>query len=82
MRSETGEPMEKLVAFLAELDVRTIHYDLASHREGAIMVKVAVPGELWEVEYFADGTVEIEIFRSVGMFEEEELVRLLSENSE
>ena len=28
------------------------------------MVLVAVPGERWEVEFFADGEIEVEIFRS------------------
>lgn len=30
------------------------------------MFAVAVPGEHWEVEFMADGTVEIEIFESSG----------------
>ena len=30
------------------------------------MVEIAVPGERWEVEFFADGTVEVERFVSEG----------------
>jgi hypothetical protein len=76
-----GNPLEGLVEFLSELEVRGIHYDLASYRAGAIMVKVAVPGERWEVEYFADGQIEVEVFRSVGMRGGESLPQLLSENA-
>ena len=41
------------------------------------MVEVAIPGERWEVEFFADGHVEVEKF--IGQAEilgEEELERL------
>ncbi len=31
------------------------------------MVILAVPGERWEVEFFQDGTVEIERFVSTGV---------------
>ena len=30
------------------------------------MVMVTVPGERWEVEFYEDGTVEIETFKSTG----------------
>jgi len=30
------------------------------------MFSVAVPGERWEIELTADGTVQIEVFRSDG----------------
>lgn len=42
------------------------------------MVHVTVPGERWEIEYFADGHVEIEIFRVApeGMKGEEALAEL------
>ena len=55
-----------LFGFLDELDRVKIHFDLARHREDTVMVKIAVPGERWEVEFFEDGTVEVETFRSVG----------------
>jgi len=57
---------QKLLDFLVKLDDRKIHYTLAHHREEAIMVFISVPGERWEVEFFADSHVEIEIFKSVG----------------
>ncbi len=42
------------------------------------MVEVAVPGERWEVEFFADDHVEVEIFLSTdkGIEGEDALQRL------
>jgi hypothetical protein len=35
-------------------------------RDEAIMVFVVIPGCRWEVEFFEDGSVEAEAFRSDG----------------
>lgn len=75
--------MEKLLDFLEKLDEVKIHYALQCNRSEAIMVLIAVPGERWEVEFFADGNVEVEVFRSSGHIESEsELDRLFREFSE
>jgi hypothetical protein len=77
--------LEKLLNFLVKLTESGIHYTLVGTppREEAIMVEVAVPGELWEVEFFADGEVEVEVFRSDGGIEgEEALDRLFREFSD
>lgn len=58
--------LSKLTDFLDRLDSADIHYSLASVREGAVMVGVTVPGERWEIEFMADGDVEIEVFKSNG----------------
>jgi len=55
-----------LFSFLNDLRDSKISYRLCHHREEAITVEIAVPGERWEVEFFEDGTVETEIFRSDG----------------
>ncbi len=52
--------------FLAQLKAARIFYTLSSVRDDAIMFKIAVPGERWEVEFFPDGSIEVEIFRSNG----------------
>ena len=47
------------------------------------MVMIAVPGERWEVEFFANCSVEVEVFRSVnGVVGEEELERLFRDFSD
>jgi hypothetical protein len=55
-----------LLSFLNDLRRGKIYYRLSQHRDDAIMVEVAVPGERWEVEFLDDGTVEAEVFRSDG----------------
>lgn len=55
-----------LLSFLNDLRRAKIYYRLSQHRDDAIMVEVAVPGERWEVEFLDDGSVEAEVFRSDG----------------
>ncbi len=74
-------PLEKLLRFLADLDERKIFHSLSRVRPEAIMVEVAVPGERWEIEFFGEGQVEVEIFRNAKgeMGGAEMLARLLAE---
>jgi hypothetical protein len=58
--------LQKLLDFLAELGRQKCPYRLACWRDEAIMVEIATPGDRWEVEFFADGHVEVERFRSGG----------------
>ena len=55
-----------LWSLLHELRAANIQYDLAQHRDEAVMVKVVAPGERWEIEFMKDGTVEAEVFKSDG----------------
>jgi hypothetical protein len=55
--------------FIRKLDERRIAYKLDSVREGAVMIKVSIPGHRWEVEFFEDGAVEAEQFTSSGVVE-------------
>ncbi|BAZ15538.1 hypothetical protein NIES4071_74100 [Calothrix sp. NIES-4071] len=54
----------KLTNFINQLERYKIHYTLAHHREEAIMVMAAIPGQRWEIEFFNDGSVEVERFIS------------------
>ena len=65
MADDSANAMEKLLVFIQELDRRRIYRRLASVRD-AVMVEVHVPGARWEVEFFADGHIEVEIFQSAG----------------
>jgi hypothetical protein len=56
--------VDRLLSFLVSLQNNRIQYTLEHNRGEAIMVLVAVPGQRWEVEFFADGHVEIERFVS------------------
>lgn len=77
-------PLQKVFYFLDQLDQRRIHYTLARARDYALMVRIVVPGERWEVEFYADGQVEVEIFRSDpdGMLGEEALIDLFGRFSD
>ncbi len=44
------------------------------------MVHVALPGERWEVEFFADREPEVEVFRSDGTIGGQEKVAELLRN--
>jgi len=57
--------MESLIHFLDELEERKIYYRLNKIRD-SIIVEIAVPGERWEVEFFANGEIEVEKFLSNG----------------
>lgn len=54
--------LKDLINILNKLEDNNIFYKLNKVRNDAIMVEIAVPGQRWEVEFMADGTVEIEKF--------------------
>jgi len=64
--NDEPNPLARFLEFLQRLDEVSIAYDLKASRADALMAFVVVPGERWEVEFFADGQVEIEVFRSGG----------------
>ena len=64
MSTDGTNSLQNLLEFLDELERHKIYFRLERVRSEAIMVRVDVPGERWEVEFFADGEVEVEIFRT------------------
>jgi hypothetical protein len=66
--------LEKLLSFLIRLEEVQISYSLEHNRDEAIMVLIAVPGQRWEVEFFQDGSIEIEIFKSDGEIYDEKML--------
>ena len=74
--------MRSFIEFLNKLESRKIYYRLNKVRD-SIMVEVAVPGQRWEIEFFADSHVEIEKFISLGEISgETEIEKLLSDFSD
>jgi hypothetical protein len=67
-----ADTYQRLLDFLARLRAAGVHFELTQIRPETIAVEVAVPGQRWEVEFFADGSVEIERFRSSGDVETDE----------
>jgi hypothetical protein len=71
--------MAELLELLDRLDSAKVPYHL-THVRDSIMVEIAVPGERWEVEFFADCHVEFERFVSSGAVEDaDKLEALLSD---
>ncbi len=66
--------LRALIDFLYRLDEQKVRYTLSGDVRGSIMVGFAYPGERWEVSFYDDGQIRVEIFRSDGrMFDESKL---------
>jgi hypothetical protein len=76
--------VEKLLTFLRGLDETGVYYTVASHTAPGVALDLASvtvhvtasPSQRWEVEFFRDGGVEVERFRSDGPKEADEEVLL------
>jgi hypothetical protein len=78
-----GEKLGRLLDYLNRLDSAGIHYNLAHTRPDSIMIDVALPGWRWEIEFMADGSIEIERYQTVGGIENDEaLLDVLLHESE
>ena len=77
---------DRLLSFIHRLGEAKIHYELAHNLDDAISVEIRVPGEYWEVDFWADGDVYVERFRSNGHIDEasalEELFERFSDKEE
>lgn len=74
--------MKAFLDFLERLEARNIYYLIDRIRD-SVLVQIAVPGQRWEVEFFADGSIQVEKFMSEGIiYDEKELNTLFSEHSD
>jgi hypothetical protein len=68
--------------FLLKLDQFKVQYTLSAAVRTSIMVCIARPGERWEVNFYDDGDIAIEIFRSDGSaFDEAKLSELFRDEN-
>ncbi len=67
-------PFDKLLAFLERLDAAKIPYSMEHSRDDAVMLIAFAPGEYWEIEFLADGEIEIERYRSNGHIDDESVL--------
>jgi hypothetical protein len=65
-RDERRDALGALLSFLDTLDARAIPHELGRTHPGSITVRVAIPGWRWEIEFLADGSVEVVRFHSVA----------------
>lgn len=71
--------LDELLAFVSRLDSDHIHHSLSVERTNAVMV----PGQRWEVEFIADGSIEVEKFTSDGqLYHPSQVVGLFREIKE
>jgi hypothetical protein len=56
----------QLLDLLNRLDAARLYYKLDHTRPDSVMVDVAVPGWRWEIEFMADGSIDIERYESVA----------------
>ena len=76
-------PFGKFMAFLDKLEANVLPYTITRARDEALLINISVPGERWEVEFMADGSVEIERFCSNGeITDESALVELFARFAE
>jgi hypothetical protein len=83
--TEQTNSFQKLLDFLDQLEQVKISFTLRRIRSETLMVDIHVPGERWEVEFFADGHVEVEVFsHGPDSYQEgeEALVRLFAAHSD
>ena len=53
--------LEQLLEFISQLQSCRIHFDLKCVRD-AIMVSLRSPSSYYEIEFFADGHIEVQTF--------------------
>jgi hypothetical protein len=61
-----GGTYGRLLDFLNRLDAAHVFYKLDHTRPDSVMIDIALPGWRWEVEFMADGSIDIERYASVA----------------
>ena len=77
--SEINNPLAKMLAILNAFDEHDIPFYLEHHSEEALLATVSIDNERWEIEFYTDGEVQVEVFYSdpdTGIEGEEALLRL------
>ena len=59
---------------LAKLDAAKIYYTLDRTRDETVMILAQVPSRHYEIEVFADGKIEVEVYKSHDQIGGRELV--------
>lgn len=77
MKSEYEGRFGRLILFLKRLQEAKIPHRLDDNREDAISVLAFAPSEYWEIDFLADGEVDVERYRSNGVIEEESSLEAL-----
>ncbi len=74
------DQFRRLLDFLQRLEGAGRYFNLQYLREDSVLVTVFAPAARWEIEFFDDGNVDVEVFESSGAVEDDEaLERLFAE---
>jgi hypothetical protein len=74
---------KRILDFINKLERNKIYYTIKKSREIAIMILVDVPGQIWEIEFLDDGSIEIEKYISNGhIYDENEIETLFKDFSD
>ncbi len=74
------DQFRRLLDFLQRLEGAGLYFNLQYLREDSVLVTVFAPAARWEIEFFDDGNVDVEVFESSGAVEgDEALERLFAE---
>jgi hypothetical protein len=74
-----ADRFDKLLGSLRRLEEAKIYHRVVSNRYDAISVVVTVPGQRWEVDFLADGDIDVERFVSTGDIDDESALEELFE---
>jgi hypothetical protein len=66
--------LKPILRLLKRLQEASISYKLAHNQEDAITAEIVVPGQRWEVDFYLDGTIDVEIFKSDGKIRNEDAI--------
>ena len=69
--SDSPNPLYRI---LAQLESAKIYFTLTRTRDETVMILAQVPGRHYEIEVFADGEIEVEVYKSDGQIGGQELV--------
>lgn len=58
--------LRSFLELLNRLEAGKINFKLARNQEDAIAIEVAVPGQRWENDCYANGAIDVEVFKSDG----------------
>jgi hypothetical protein len=67
----TTDRFDNLLSLIRRLEEAKIFYQMESYRDDGISVVITVPGQRWEVDFLADGDVDVEKFVSNGEIDDE-----------
>lgn len=72
-----NESAHRLYRILDKLEAARIYYILDKTRNETVMILAQVPGRHYEIEVFANGRIEVEVYKSNGEIGGQELVEEL-----